>query len=94
MESIRINIAGREYPLNAPSHEVANLKQAAAKINAQYEAFQEQFQVDDPVDLLALTALHLSDSSSPASSKADELPLETLNRMNRISERIQKALEV
>ncbi len=94
MESIQINIAGREYPLEAPRHEVANLKRAAAKINAQYATFQEQFQVDDPVDLLALTALHISESTEPDSSEADGISTKTLNRMNRISERMQAALAV
>ncbi len=44
--------------------------------------------------LLALTALHISESTEPDSSEADGISTKTLNRMNRISERMQAALAV
>ena len=57
METVRLNIAGREYPLRAPASEVENLRRAAATINDQFDAFKAQFNVEDP-GLLAMTALH------------------------------------
>ena len=65
METVRLNIAGREYPLRAPGSEVENLRRAAATINNQFDAFKAQFNVEDPVDLLAMTALHLATESQP-----------------------------
>lgn len=101
METVRLNIAGREYPLRAPASEVEKLKQAAQTINAQFDAFKEQFQVDDPVDLLAMTALHLA-SESPSKQDPDPhtpptqnpLSTNTLNQIAELSARMERLLEV
>lgn len=101
METVRLNIAGREYPLRAPASEVEKLKKAAQTINAQFDAFKKQFQVDDPVDLLAMTALHLA--SEGQATKAPEpahpiarnaLSTDTLNQIAELSSRMERLLEV
>ena len=50
MENIRIEIAGREYPLSIQSSEVTNVKAAADKVSAQVEVFRKQFSVEDRID--------------------------------------------
>lgn len=101
METVRLNIAGREYPLRAPASEVEKLKQAAQTINAQFDAFKEKFQVDDPVDLLAMTALHLASNGqskevpqqAPLASR-NALSTDTLNQIAELSSRMERLLEV
>jgi cell division protein ZapA (FtsZ GTPase activity inhibitor) len=95
METIRLNIAGREYPLKAHANEVESLRQAADAINAQFEDFRQQFQVEDPVDLLAMTALQLTSSgrddqvnTSPTLTEA------SLEQIEHLRQRIHRALEI
>jgi cell division protein ZapA (FtsZ GTPase activity inhibitor) len=94
METVRLNIAGREYPLRAPASEVENLRRAAATINNQFDAFKAQFNVD----LLAMTALHLATESQPkaqvTAASTDSLPEETRERMAEISTHLERLLEV
>ena len=98
METVRLNIAGREYPLRAPASEVENLRRAAATINDQFDAFKAQFNVEDPVDLLAMTALHLATESQPkaqvTAAPTDLLPEEARERMAEISIHLERLLEV
>lgn len=100
METVRLNIAGREYPLRAPASEVEKLKQAAQTINAQFDAFKEKFQVDDPLDLLAMTALHLA-SEGQSTEMPEQAPVaaqntlsaHTLNQIAELSSRMERLLE-
>jgi cell division protein ZapA (FtsZ GTPase activity inhibitor) len=98
METVRLNIAGREYPLRAPAAEVENLRRAAATINAQFDAFKAQFNVEDPVDLLAMTALHLATEGQPkVQERGDATPPlseATRERMAEISTHLERLLEV
>ncbi|MFZ9055622.1 MAG: cell division protein ZapA [Flavobacteriales bacterium] len=98
METIRLNIAGREYPLSAAANEVESLRQAADAINAQFDAFRQQFQVDDPVDLLAMTALQLTSSGLDRNDKKVEpskaLTDDSLKHIEHLRQRIHKALEL
>lgn len=98
METVRLNIAGREYPLRAPASEVENLRRAAAAINDQFDAFKAQFNVEDPVDLLAMTALHLAtegQAKKPVTAvPTNSLPEETREHMAEISNHLERLLEV
>ena len=68
METIRLNIAGRVYPLSVPAEEADGLQKAAEAVSAQVDRFREQYQVQDRGDLLAMTALQFA--SRPAASQA------------------------
>ncbi len=98
METIRLNIAGREYPLRAPASEVENLRRAAATINDQFDAFKAQFNAEDPVDLLAMTALHLATRGQPKdqdkAASTEHIPEATRERMAEISTHLKHLLEV
>jgi len=81
--------------LSAPAHEVESLRQAADAINAQFDAFRQQFQVEDPVDLLAMTALQLT--ASGHDRKVDTSPTltdESLKQIEHLRQRIHKVLEI
>ena len=99
METVKLNIAGREYPLRAPASEVDNLQRAAQAINAQFDAFKAQFKVEDPVDLLAMTALHLASENQskhdqPATNAAFNLPPEALNQIAELNSRMERLLAI
>jgi cell division protein ZapA len=99
METVNVNIAGRDYPLKAPASQVERLKKAADDVNQQFNKFKEQFAVEDAVDLLAITALHFAsedavhkkdfeveEQSAPSAS--------TVQHLDDLSKRIQMLLEV
>jgi hypothetical protein len=97
MENIRIEIAGREYPLSIQSSEVTNVKAAADKVSAQVEVFRKQFSVEDRIDLLAMTALQFATQTN-ANAPTDFSPNSGLNphqskRANHLLERLNHVLD-
>ncbi len=98
METVKLNIAGREYPLRAPGTQVENLKRAAGIINAKFSEFKVQFNVEDPVDLLAMTALHLATEGQlkvqETATGSESLSTENRERMVEISKHLERLLEV
>jgi cell division protein ZapA len=99
METIKVHIAGRDYPLQAPAAQVERIKQAADEVNKQFEAFKDQFALEDAVDLLAMTALHFaSEDAVHKREQADEGLNEpspsAVQHLDELSKRIQTLLEV
>ena len=58
--SIKVNIAGRVYPLNINRDQEENVRKAAKHINAEIKKLQDNYAVRDVQDLLAMTALQLA----------------------------------
>lgn len=55
--SIKVNMAGRVYPLTVKSEEEENVRKAAKLINEHIRNLEENYAVKDKQDLLAMTAL-------------------------------------
>ncbi|CAG5085283.1 cell division protein ZapA [Parvicella tangerina] len=55
--SIKVNIAGRVYPLTIDPQEEEFIRKAADRINANVKELQENYAVRDMQDLLAMTTL-------------------------------------
>jgi cell division protein ZapA len=67
--ALKINIAGRSYPLNVPEAEAEAVNNAAAEINKAIDLLRKNYAVNDTQDLLAMTALQLL-----TKAKADTKP--------------------
>ena len=57
--ALKINIAGRTYPLNVPEAEAEAVNHAAAEINKAIDLLRKNYAVNDTQDLLAMSALQL-----------------------------------
>ena len=69
--SIKVNIAGRTYPLTIERSEEEMIRKAADNINQSIKEFQNNYAVKDIQDLLAMTALQIG-AKSVAESKEVE----------------------
>ena len=54
--SLRLKIAGREYPMKVAAEEEENVRKAAKLVNDKVKGFRKQFGIDDIQDLLAMVA--------------------------------------
>ena len=69
--SLKVNIAGRSYPLTINESEKEGVLSAVENINAAIEHLKKSYAVKDPQDLIAMTALQLiikKDSNQKSSS--------------------------
>ena len=70
--SIKVNIAGRSYPLTIERSEEEMIRKAADNINESVKNLKENYAVKDIQDLLAMTALQLSTKSNTISKEVDD----------------------
>jgi cell division protein ZapA (FtsZ GTPase activity inhibitor) len=54
--ALKINIAGRTYPLNVPEAEADAVAAAAAEINKAIELLRKNYAVNDTQDLMAMSS--------------------------------------
>jgi cell division protein ZapA (FtsZ GTPase activity inhibitor) len=69
--SIKVNIAGRTYPLTIERSEEEMIRKVADNINASIKNLKENYAVKDMQDLLAMTALQLSTKSDTISKEVE-----------------------
>ena len=81
--SVKLNIAGREYPMKAEPAQEDRILEAARLVNEQLTYYQNTFKLDDKQDLLALVAF---DAMIERIGKEKEL--------SQIEEQIGKRLHV
>ncbi len=68
-KSVKINIAGRSYPIKVDATEEAFVNEAAELINKRVASLEKGFVVKDKQDLLALTALQFATQYLEAQTK-------------------------
>lgn len=66
---IKVNIAGRSYPLTISSEQEEVVRKAEKKIEDSLETFQKNYAVKDKQDLLAMTALQIATTAPVTETK-------------------------
>jgi cell division protein ZapA (FtsZ GTPase activity inhibitor) len=75
--SIKVNIAGRTYPLTVSSSEEELIRKAEQQIEQSINVFQQNYAVKDKQDLLAMAALQVaSRNQTPAQERVVEKTIE------------------
>jgi cell division protein ZapA len=90
--SIKIVIAGRNYPLTINAGEEEVVRKAVEDINTSVQRLQESYAVKDMQDLLAMTSLQLATRSNTPSGneKEGELKNEVLSALQLLSHSIEE----
>ncbi|MBK7554335.1 MAG: cell division protein ZapA [Flavobacteriales bacterium] len=73
--SIRIEIAGRAYPLSIAHEEEANIRQAVKDINESIARLHQNYPTTDKQDLLAMAALEVTTRALNSTGHHDQTPL-------------------
>jgi cell division protein ZapA (FtsZ GTPase activity inhibitor) len=58
--TIKVNISGREYPVNVSPELQAAMQKAGAIVNEELKKYSSSYAITDPRDLLAMCALQLA----------------------------------
>ncbi|MBB4805123.1 cell division protein ZapA [Chryseobacterium defluvii] len=90
---ITINIAGRVYPLNVPAAEEETLRKVGKQIENMIKDFEQNFDVRDKQDALAMCALKLGTNAEVVSlnyEKSIHSTNERLTQINRSLDEIGK----
>ncbi len=81
--SLKVQIAGRNYPLTVHPSEESLIRQAESQIEESIALFQKNYAVTDKQDLLAMAALQL------ASKQVSAPKVETKTIIEKVIERVE-----
>lgn len=90
---ITINIAGRVYPLNVPAAEEETLRKVGKLIENMIKDFEQNFDVRDKQDALAMCCLKLGTNAEVASftnEKNIRASNDRLQKINQLLEELEK----
>ncbi|PWH86588.1 cell division protein ZapA [Brumimicrobium oceani] len=89
--SIKIVIAGRNYPLTINEGEEEKVRKAVEDINTNIQKLQESYAVKDMQDLLAMTSLQLATrvNDAPSDGKERVLKSDMLAALKLLSQSIE-----
>jgi cell division protein ZapA len=82
--SIKVNIAGRTYPLTLGSAEESNIRKAETVIEESIQSFQKNYAVKDKQDLLAMASLQMATTAIKNSEP----------RIEKVVEKVVERVEV
>ncbi|WP_346984828.1 cell division protein ZapA [Chryseobacterium sp. POE27] len=87
---ITINIAGRVYPLNVPAAEEETLRKVGKQIENMIKDFEQNFDVRDKQDALAMCALKLGTNAEVVSMNYDKTIQSTNERLVKINQSLNE----
>ncbi|KAA0130697.1 cell division protein ZapA [Chryseobacterium sp. SN22] len=87
---ITINIAGRVYPLNVPAAEEETLRKVGKQIENMIKDFEQNFDVRDKQDALAMCALKLGTNAEVVSMNYDKTIQSTNERLSKINQSLNE----
>ncbi len=83
---ITITIAGRSYPLNVPSAEEETLRRVGKQIETMIKDFEQNFDVRDKQDALAMCCLKLGTNAEVAQINNDKNIKDSTERLKNINQ--------
>ncbi|SEM25482.1 cell division protein ZapA [Chryseobacterium taichungense] len=87
---ITINIAGRVYPLNVPAAEEETLRKVGKQIENMIKDFEQNFDVRDKQDALAMCALKLGTNAEVVSMNYEKTIQSTNERLVKINQSLNE----
>ncbi len=87
---ITINIAGRVYPLNVPAAEEETLRKVGKQIENMIKDFEQNFDVRDKQDALAMCALKLGTNAEVISLNYEKNIHSTNERLVKINQSLNE----
>lgn len=87
---ITINIAGRVYPLNVPAAEEETLRKVGKQIENMIKDFEQNFDVRDKQDALAMCALKLGTNAEVISLNYEKSINSTNERLAQINQSLNE----
>ena len=87
--SIKINIADRVYPLKVNMEEEEIIRRAAKLINDRIKEYQENYEVRDKQDLLAMSVLHYATATLKAEKKMVDSDTDVADKVYQLDQLLE-----
>lgn len=82
--SIKINIAGRSYPLTINKAEEQSVQKAAKMINEKVKELEKSYAITDKQDLLAMSSLQIAKQLAEIENQSTQIDESAANELSEI----------
>lgn len=89
---MKVNIAGRFYPMSVNTDEEETIRKAGKEINAVIRDFEQKYNIRDKQDALAMCALQFVAKSLEKSQSEQHDDDEIKNRLRMMIDRLQQQI--
>lgn len=90
---VKINIAGRQYPLTIDADEEIAVREAGKEINQMIESFEKKYAVTDKQDAIAMAALQIAAKYSSLKRSGLGFNKETNEKLEDLTQLIERELD-
>jgi len=90
---VKINIAGRQYPLNVREEEEEAVRNAGKEINRLIQEFEERYAVTDKQDAISMVALQMASKLNIMKQQGEGSSTIANERVIALTEFIERELE-
>ena len=90
---VKINIAGRQYPLTIDAEEEVAVREAGKEINQMIESFEKKYAVTDRQDAIAMKALQMASKYNLLKRSGVGSDKELNEKLDELTQLIEKELE-
>lgn len=90
---VKINIAGRQYPLNVREEEEEAVRNAGKEINRLIQEFEERYAVTDKQDAISMIALQMASKLNIMKQQGEGSSTIANERVIALTEFIERELE-
>jgi len=90
---IKINIAGRQYPLTVSAEEEEAVRNAGKEINTMIQDFEEIYAVTDKQDVISMIALQIASKYNLLKHSGAGLNEDMNQKIEELSQFIERELE-
>lgn len=92
--SIKVEVAGRTYPLSVDESEKDGVIEAAENINKAIQLLKKNYAVKDMHDLLAMASLKLTANKNAMTNNENDLRMEKIEKdLEQLSNEIDDAIK-
>ncbi len=90
---VKINIAGRQYPLSINAEEEEAVRNAGKEINKLIQEFEERYAVTDKQDAISMVALQMASKYNLIKQAGSGNDAEMNDKLAQLTEFIDKELD-
>ena len=91
---VKINIAGRQYPLSINAEEEEAVRNAGKEINKLIQDFEEKYAVTDKQDAIAMVALQMTSKLNLLKQTGKGADNAVNDKLNELAQFIEREVEL
>ncbi len=91
--SIKVSVAGRIYPLTIERHEEESVRKAAKLVNDKVTDYEQNYNIKDRQDLLAMTALNFASQYALEKESTHQDDKNLIERLEKLDKLVSRELE-